>query len=159
MASRVAELVEKLLETWPSAEVAGPAWRDNGVIVLVDSDEEAVEVSDDFGPEHLEVQTRDPDWYLERLHNYGSLFLGEESTVVYSDKAIGTNHVLPTMGAARYTGGLWVGKFLKTVTYQRLTRSGSVEIAGPAGRISAAELMFGHELTAEIRIERYGGAR
>jgi sulfopropanediol 3-dehydrogenase len=156
VASRVAELVEKLLETWPTAEIAGPAWRDNGVIVLVDSDEEAVEVSDDFGPEHLEVQTRDPDWYLERLHNYGSLFLGEESTVVYSDKAIGTNHVLPTMGAARYTGGLWVGKFLKTVTYQRLSRSGSVEIAEPAGRISAAELMFGHELTAKIRIERYG---
>jgi sulfopropanediol 3-dehydrogenase len=156
VASRVAELVEKLLETWPTAEIAGPAWRDNGVIVLVDSDEEAVEASDDFGPEHLEVQTRNPDWYLERLHNYGSLFLGEESTVVYSDKAIGTNHVLPTMGAARYTGGLWVGKFLKTVTYQRLSRSGSVEIAEPAGRISAAELMFGHELTAKIRIERYG---
>jgi sulfopropanediol 3-dehydrogenase len=159
LASRVAELVEKLLETWPTAEIAGPAWRDNGVIVVVDSDEEAVEVSDDFGPEHLEVQTRDPDWYLERLHNYGSLFLGEESTVVYSDKAIGTNHVLPTMGAARYTGGLWVGKFLKTVTYQRLSRPGSVEIAGPAGRISAAELMFGHELTAQIRIERYGGTQ
>ncbi len=156
LASRVAELVEKLLETWPTAEVAGPAWHENGVIVVVDSDEEAVDVSDDFGPEHLEVQTRDPDWYLERLRNYGSLFLGEESTVVYSDKAVGTNHVLPTMRAARYTGGLWVGKFLKTVTYQRLSRSGSVEIAGPAGRISAAELMFGHELTAQIRIERYG---
>ncbi len=159
LASQVAELVEKLLETWPTAEIAGPAWRDNGVIVVVDSDDEAVEVSDHFGPEHLEVQTRDPDWYLERLCNYGSLFLGEESTVVYSDKAIGTNHVLPTMGAARYTGGLWVGKFLKTVTYQRLSRPGSVEIAGPAGRISAAELMFGHELTARIRIERYGGAQ
>jgi sulfopropanediol 3-dehydrogenase len=80
-----------------------------------------------------------------------------ESTVVYSDKAIGTNHVLPTLQASRYTGGLWVGKFLKTVTYQRLSRRGSVEIAGPAGRISAAELMFGHEITAQIRVQRYGG--
>jgi sulfopropanediol 3-dehydrogenase len=102
------------------------------------------------------VQTADPDWYLERLRNYGSLFLGEESTVVYSDKAIGTNHVLPTMRASRYTGGLWVGKFLKTVTYQRVSRSATAPVAGPAGRISAAELMFGHEITAKIRMERYG---
>jgi sulfopropanediol 3-dehydrogenase len=152
----VTELVEKLLETWPTADVAGPAWRDNGMIVVADDDEEAVALSDDFAPEHLEVQTRDPDWYAARLRNYGTLFLGEESTVVYSDKAIGTNHVLPTMRAARYTGGLWVGKFLKTVTYQRLDRKGSVEIAGPAGRISAAELMLGHEITANMRIERYG---
>jgi sulfopropanediol 3-dehydrogenase len=156
LAHRVAELVDKLLETWPTAEVAGPAWRDNGVIVVADSDQEAVAISDDFGPEHLEVQTADPDWYLARLRNYGSLFLGEESTVVYSDKAVGTNHVLPTMRASRYTGGLWVGKFLKTVTYQRLSRASSVDIAGPAGRISAAELMFGHEISANIRIERYG---
>jgi sulfopropanediol 3-dehydrogenase len=159
VARRVEELVEKLLETWPTAEVAGPAWRDNGVIVVADSDEEAVALSDEFGPEHLEVQTADPEWYAQRLRNYGSLFLGEESTVVYSDKAIGTNHVLPTLRASRYTGGLWVGKFLKTVTYQRLSRSGSVEIAGPAGRISAAELMFGHEITAQIREQRYGEAK
>jgi sulfopropanediol 3-dehydrogenase len=155
LAVRVAELVDKLLETWPTAEVAGPAWRDNGVIVVADSDEECVRLSDDFAPEHLEVQTADPDWYFERLRNYGSLFLGEESTVVYSDKAIGTNHVLPTMGAARYTGGLWVGKFMKTVTYQRLTRSASAAVAGPAGRISAAEMMLGHEITAKMRTERY----
>jgi sulfopropanediol 3-dehydrogenase len=153
---RVGELVDKLLETWPTADVAEPAWRDNGVIVVASSDEEAVRLSDEFGPEHLEVQTADPAWYADRLKNYGSLFLGEESTVVYSDKAIGTNHVLPTLRASRYTGGLWVGKFLKTVTYQRLSRSGSVDIAGPAGRISAAELMFGHEITAQIRIQRYG---
>jgi sulfopropanediol 3-dehydrogenase len=157
LARRVNELVDKLLETWPTAEVAGPAWHDNGVIVIAESDEEAVRFSDEFGPEHLEVQTSDPQWYAERLRNYGSLFLGEESTVVYSDKAIGTNHVLPTLRASRYTGGLWVGKFLKTVTYQRLSRAGSVEIAGPAGRVSAAELMFGHEITAQIRQQRYGG--
>jgi sulfopropanediol 3-dehydrogenase len=156
LARRVNELVDKLLETWPTAEVAGPAWRDNGVIAVVGSDDEAVRVSDEFGPEHLEVQTADPQWYAERLRNYGSLFLGEESTVVYSDKAIGTNHVLPTLRASRYTGGLWVGKFLKTVTYQRLSREGSVDIAGPAGRVSAAELMFGHEITARMREERYG---
>jgi sulfopropanediol 3-dehydrogenase len=156
LARRVAELVEKLLETWPTAEVAGPAWRDNGEIIVAGSPEETVAVADGFAPEHLEVQTADPAWYLERLRNYGSLFLGEESTVVYSDKAMGTNHVLPTMGAARYTGGLWVGKFLKTVTYQRLSKEGSVRIAGPAGRISAAELMFGHEITAKIRSARYG---
>src|ERR687895_779557 len=154
---RVGELVVKLLETWPTADVAGPAWRDNGVIVVASSDEEAVRLSDEFGPEHLEIQTSDPAWYAEHLRNYGSLVLGEESTVVYSDKAIGTNHVLPTLQASRYTGGLWVGKFLKTVTYQRLSRRGSVEIAGPAGRISAAELMFGHEITAQIRVQRYGG--
>ena len=153
---RVGELVDKLLETWPTAEVAGPAWRDNGVIAVAESAEECVAFSDEFGPEHLEVQTADIDWYLDRLRNYGSLFLGEESTVVYSDKAIGTNHVLPTMGASRYTGGLWVGKFLKTVTYQKLTRPASVQVAGPAGRISAAEMMLGHEITAKIRVERYG---
>jgi sulfopropanediol 3-dehydrogenase len=156
LARRVNELVDKLLETWPTADVAGPAWNDNGSIVVAGSDDEAVTLSNDFAPEHLEVQTSDPQWYADRLRNYGTLFLGEESTVVYSDKAIGTNHVLPTMRAARYTGGLWVGKFLKTVTYQRLSREGSVEIAGPAGRIAAAELMFGHEITAKMRIERYG---
>ena len=155
LARAVAAEVDRLLETWPTAEVAGPAWRDNGEIVVAASPEEAVELSDEFGPEHLEVQTSDPDWYMERLRNYGSLFLGEESTVVYSDKAIGTNHVLPTMGASRYTGGLWVGKFLKTVTYQRLDRDGSVAVAGPAGRVSAAEMMYGHEITANMRIERY----
>lgn len=153
----VADLVPKLLETWPTAAVAGPAWSDNGVIVVAESREEAVLLSDDFGPEHLEIQTEDPSWYMERLHNYGSLFLGEESTVVYSDKAIGTNHVLPTSRASRYTGGLWVGKFLKTVTYQRLSREGSVRVAGPAGRIAAAELMLGHEITAKLRVERYEG--
>lgn len=158
LAGRVAELVDKLLETWPTADVAGPAWTDNGEIIVADSPEESVALSDGFAPEHLEVQARDPDWYLDRLRNYGSLFLGEESTVVYSDKAMGTNHVLPTMGAARYTGGLWVGKFLKTVTYQRLSKAGSARIAGPAGRIAAAELMFGHEITATLRIARYGDA-
>src|SRR5918999_2813332 len=133
LADRVNELIEKLLETWPTAEVARPAWQDNGVIAIAGSKEECAAFSDEFGPEHLEVQTADPNWYLDRLRNYGSLFLGEEATVVLSDKAIGTNHVLPTMRASRYTGGLWVGKFLKTVTYQRVSRSATAPVAGPAG--------------------------
>lgn len=148
--------VEILLDTWPTAEIAGPAWNDHGFIALAESDEEAIRLSDGFAPEHLEIQVRDPDWFFTRLKNYGSIFLGEESTVVYSDKAIGTNHVLPTQGAARYTGGLWAGKFLKVVTYQRLSKAGSISIAGPSGRIAAAEEMLGHEITANLRIDRYG---
>jgi sulfopropanediol 3-dehydrogenase len=113
-----------------------------------------VRVSDEYAPEHLEVQTRDPDWFLEHLTNYGSLFLGEHSTVAYSDKAIGTNHVLPTERAARYTGGLWVGKFLKTVTYQKVSEEGTAEVAPAAAAISNTEFMFGHALTCRIRQER-----
>ncbi len=112
-------------------------------------------MADEYAPEHLEVQTKNPLWYLERLRNYGTLCLGEESTVVYSDKAIGTNHILPTGRAARFTGGLWVGKFLKTVTYQRLSREGSVEIARRAAAISEAEGMMAHAYTARLRIARY----
>jgi sulfopropanediol 3-dehydrogenase len=113
-----------------------------------------VKVSDEVATEHLEVQTRNPDWFLERLTNYGSLFLGEHSTVAYSDKAIGTNHVLPTGRAARYTGGLWVGKFTKTVTYQKVTEEGTEYVAPPAAAISDAEFFYGHALTCRIRLER-----
>ena len=102
------------------------------------------------------MQTADPDWYGERLRNYGTLCLGEEATIAFSDKAIGTNHTLPTGGAARYTGGLWVGKFLKTVTYQRCTRPGALDIAPHAGLLSDAELMPGHAATAYLRLEKYG---
>ena len=137
---------------WPTKEIAGRAWRDYGAVVLCASDEETVRVSDQYAPEHLEVQTRDPDWYLGRLRNYGSIFLGAHATVAFSDKSIGTNHVLPTRRAARYTGGLWVGKFLKTLTYQRLTADGSEGIAPSTAAIADAELMFGHALTARIRL-------
>ena len=109
-------------------------------------------VSDGYAPEHLEIQTSDPDWFLARLRNYGSLFLGPHSTVAFSDKSIGTNHVLPTRGAARYTGGLWVGKFLKTLTYQRVTADGSERVAPSTAAIADAELMFGHALTARLRM-------
>ncbi|WP_246001913.1 histidinol dehydrogenase [Allorhizocola rhizosphaerae] len=146
--------VERWLETtWPTADVAGKAWRDHGTVIVCATPEEAVEVMDGYAPEHLEVQTADPDWYFERLRNYGSLFLGPHATVAYSDKAIGTNHVLPTRGAARYTGGLWVGKFLKTVTYQRVTPEGSRLVAPATAAIADAELMHGHALTARLRID------
>jgi sulfopropanediol 3-dehydrogenase len=138
---------------WPTTPIAGAAWRDYGSVVLCESDEEVVKVSDRYAPEHLEVQTRDPAWFHARLRNYGSLFLGAHSTVAFSDKSIGTNHVLPTRGAARYTGGLWVGKFLKTLTYQRLTGAGSRAIAESTAAIADAELMFGHALTARLRYE------
>lgn len=147
--------VDRWLEgDWPTKDVAGEAWRNRGEVVICESDEELVRVSDEYAPEHLEVQTRDPDWFLEHLTNYGSLFLGEHSTVAYSDKAIGTNHVLPTERAARYTGGLWVGKFLKTVTYQRVSEEGTAQIAPVAAAISDTEFMFGHALTCRIRQER-----
>ena len=145
--------VQRWLEgEWPTKDVAGRAWVDYGSVVLCESDDEAVKVSDELAPEHLEVQTEDPAWYRARLSNYGSLFLGTHATVAYSDKAIGTNHVLPTRRAARYTGGLWVGKFLKTLTFQTVTREGSALVAPPAAAIADAELMFGHALTARLRL-------
>lgn len=143
-----------LQDDWPTKEVAGEAWRNLGEVILCESDEEMVKVSDEVATEHLEVQTRDPDWFLERLTNYGSLFLGEHSTVAYSDKAIGTNHVLPTGKAARYTGGLWVGKFTKTVTYQKVSEEGTSYVAPSAVAISDAEFFYGHALTCRIRLER-----
>jgi sulfopropanediol 3-dehydrogenase len=141
---------------WPTKEMAGEAWRNRGEVILCESDEEMVKVSDEVATEHLEVQTKDPDWFLERLTNYGSLFLGEHSTVAYSDKAIGTNHVLPTNRAARYTGGLWVGKFTKTVTYQKVTAEGTEQVAPAAAAVADGEFMLGHALTCRIRQESVG---
>jgi sulfopropanediol 3-dehydrogenase len=143
--------VERWLETWPTADVAGVAWRDFGAIIVCSDDEEMVAVSDDIAPEHLQVQTAEPEWFAERLRNYGTLFVGSHATVTYSDKAIGTNHVLPTERAARYTGGLWVGKFLKTVTTQRVTAEGSRLVAEHAAAVADAELMFGHAISARLR--------
>ena len=116
----VLEAVGEQLKVLPTADIAGIAWRDNGEVSVVTTDDEAIAASDAYAPEHLEVMTKNNGYYLDRLRNYGSLFLGEESTVAYGDKGVGTNHTLPTARAARYTGGLWVGKFIKTVTYQRL---------------------------------------
>ncbi len=144
--------VERWLEHWPTADVAGMAWRDHGAVVLCEDDDEMRAVADDVAPEHLEVQTADPDWFVDRLRNYGSLFIGTHATVTYSDKAIGTNHVLPTGRAARYTGGLWVGKFLKTVTTQRCTAEGSRLVAEHAAAVADAELMRGHAISARLRL-------
>jgi sulfopropanediol 3-dehydrogenase len=152
----IAEVDAWLHGAWPTKEVAGTAWRDHGSVVVCESPDEVVAVSDRYAPEHLEVQTQDPAWYHARLTNYGSLFLGLHSTVAYSDKSIGTNQVLPTERAARYTGGLWVGKFLKTLTYQRVEPVGSKSVAPTTAAIADAELMFGHALTARLRLEDLG---
>lgn len=144
--------VDWWLERWPTADVAGPAWRDFGTVIICDDDAEMVAVADSIAPEHLEVQTADPDWFVSRLTNYGSLFIGTHATVTYSDKAIGTNHTLPTKGAARYTGGLWVGKFLKTVTTQRCDARGSIQTAEHAAVVADAETMHGHAISARLRL-------
>ncbi len=149
--------VEGLLATtWPTAAIAGEAWRARGEVIVVDSREEAIAVSDAYASEHLEVQAEDLDWYHDNLSNYGSLFLGPEATVAYGDKSIGVNHVLPTEKAARYTGGLWVGKFLRTLTYQRLTDEGTRTIAPVTAAIATAEHMLGHAYTAAYRLDRLG---
>ncbi len=157
-AELVVEQVHHQLEELPTAENAGPAWENLGEVVLADSKAEAVALADFYAPEHLEVQTADNDYFLQNLRNYGTLFVGEEATVVFSDKCIGTNHILPTGRAARYTGGLWVGKFLKTVTYQRCTQAGALAVANQAAIISEAEYFFGHAKTARMRLEKYGRA-
>ena len=143
---------------FPTAEVASKSWRDFGAVVLCDSREAATAVSDAMAPEHLEIHATDLEWWHDTLKNYGTIFLGPHATVAYSDKAIGTNHVLPTRGAARYTSGLWVGSFLKTPTYQLIEDpAAAVPVAAAAAAISDAEGMFGHGLTAKVRIDRVEG--
>ena len=139
----------------PAREAAGAAWRDRGEVVLVGTREEAVAVADAYAPEHLEVHARDLDWWLANLSNYGSLFLGEETTVAYGDKASGPNHILPTKGAARYSAGLSVHKFLKPLTWQRMTREATREMAQVTARISRLEGMEAHARTADARLARY----
>jgi sulfopropanediol 3-dehydrogenase len=148
--------VSALLAWLPTREVAAAAWRDHGEIVVVRDRAEAIDIANRYAYEHVEVHAAEDelDVYLDGLRNYGSLFLGEQATVAFGDKAVGTNHVLPTAGAARYTGGLWVGKFLKTLTYQWLTEEGMRQIAPAAAAISEAELFPGHALTARMRLER-----
>lgn len=156
---RVARDVEReiarQLESLPTADVASAAWRDCGEIRVVADDEEAVAEADTLAFEHVEVHTRDPDWYLARLRNYGSLFLGEATTVAYGDKTIGTNHILPTQRAARFTGGLWVGKYLKTVTYQRTTREASAAIGEICARQCRVENFEAHARSCDLRVERW----
>ena len=151
---RVPELIAELPET--SRNNADAAWRDYGEVILCDTNEELCEISDKYAPEHLEVQAENLDWWLDKLKNYGSLFLGEETTVAYGDKCSGTNHILPTKGAAKYTGGLFVGKFIKTVTFQRMTKESNKEVGAAAARISRLEGMEAHARTGDARLRKYG---
>src|SRR5271170_2110279 len=150
--------VERQLTILRTADVAGVAWRDYGEIILCADEDEMVAEADRIAAEHVEVLTREPRRYLDRLKNYGALFLGPETNVSYGDKVIGTNHTLPTKGAARYTGGLWVGKFLKTCTYQEVkTPEASVLVGEYCSRLCAIERFWGHKEQADLRVRRYGG--
>ena len=157
LAGKVMELVPGLIEDLPDTnrENAFAAWRDYAEVILCDNREEMAQTSDDYAPEHLTVQAADLDWWLENLSCYGSLFLGEETTVAFGDKASGTNHVLPTSGAANYTGGLSVHKYMKIVTWQRATREGARPIAEATARISRLEGMEGHARTADVRLAKF----
>jgi sulfopropanediol 3-dehydrogenase len=157
LADKAMQLVPELIAKLPpiARDAAGSAWRDYGEVVLCDTREEIVEVSDRYAPEHLEVQATDLDWWLVHLTCYGSLFLGEETTVAFGDKTSGPNHILPTKGAARYSGGLSVHKFLKTVTWQRMTRDANREVAQVTARISRLEGMEAHARTADDRLAKY----
>ena len=158
LAERVEAELERLLGDWPTREVAAEAWRAYGEIVVTHDRDESIQIANRYAHEHVEVHARDDelDAYLAGLRSYGSLFLGAEATVVYGDKAVGTNHVLPTARAARYTGGLWVGKFLRTATFQRLSPEGTRRVAPAAAAISDAESFAGHALTARMRLDRLG---
>lgn len=157
LAEKVMELVPGLIEDLPDTnrENAFAAWRDYAEVILCDNRKEMAQTSDDYAPEHLTVQAADLDWWLENLSCYGSLFLGEETTVAFGDKASGTNHVLPTSGAANYTGGLSVHKYMKIVTWQRATREGARPIAEATARISRLEGMEGHARTADVRLAKF----
>ncbi|WP_295850650.1 histidinol dehydrogenase [Tardiphaga sp.] len=150
--------IERLLRILPTAAVARKAWEEYGEVILCDSEEEMVKVADDIASEHVQVMTRDPDYFLKHMTNYGALFLGPRTNVAFGDKVIGTNHTLPTAKAARYTGGLWVGKFMKTVTYQRvLTDEASAMIGAYCSRLCLLEGFVGHAEQANVRVRRYGG--
>ena len=151
--AKIPDCINRLQE--PNRSAADSAWRDYGEVVLVDSRESAVAQSDHYAPEHLEVHAENLDWWLRNLRNYGSLFLGEETTVTYGDKASGPNHILPTKGSARYTGGLSVAKFIKTVTWQRMTREANRNVGTVSARISRAEGMEGHALSGDDRLRKY----
>ena len=151
---RVPELIAELPEL-PRTN-AEAAWRDYGEVVLCDTDEEMATISDQYAPEHLEIQTDNLEWFHKRLKNYGSLFIGEETTVAYGDKCSGTNHILPTKGGGRYTGGLFVGKFIKTLSFQRMTKESTELVGAAAARLSRYEGMEAHARTGDVRLKKYG---
>jgi sulfopropanediol 3-dehydrogenase len=157
-AKRVITALERQLAVLPTRDVAELSWRDHGMVWVAEDKHEAVRLSDRYAPEHLELHVDDPGFYFERLTNYGSLFIGEETTVAYGDKTIGTNHILPTSRAARYSGGVWVGKFLKTCTYQKMSPQASVATGDVTERQCILENMLAHAITARVRIDRYAPA-
>ncbi|MEM6282436.1 MAG: histidinol dehydrogenase, partial [Chloroflexota bacterium] len=149
--------IERQLETLPTADIARKAWDDYGQVIVVDSVDEMVEVADDIASEHVQVMTENPRYFLEKMTNYGALFLGPRTNVAYGDKVIGTNHTLPTKKAGRYTGGLWVGKFIKTHTYQEVITDDASALVGEYGsRLCELEGFMGHKAQCDIRVERYG---
>ncbi len=147
--------IEKQLKTLETADIAGKAWEDYGQIILCDTEEEMLAEADRIASEHVQVMTRDPNYFLDNMTNYGALFLGPETNVAYGDKVIGTNHTLPTKLAARYTGGLWVGKFIKTCTYQRVSPEATATIGEYCSRLCALEGFAGHKAQADLRVARY----
>jgi sulfopropanediol 3-dehydrogenase len=150
--------IERLLTILPTADIARRAWENFGEVIIAEDDAEMVRIADEIASEHVQVMTKDPDYFLNNMTNYGALFLGARTNVSYGDKVIGTNHTLPTKKAARYTGGLWVGKFMKTCTYQRvLTDEASTLIGEYCSRLCALEGFAGHGEQANIRVRRYGG--
>ncbi|MCA9907899.1 MAG: histidinol dehydrogenase [Anaerolineae bacterium] len=155
LAETIEAEIARQLQTLPTADLAGASWRDYGEIILVDTDAELVQVADEIASEHVEVLTKNPQYFLDNMTNYGALFLGPETNVAYGDKVIGTNHTLPTGKAARYTGGLWVGKFIKTVTYQRVTEEASVVIGEYGSRLCELEGFMGHKEQCDLRLRRY----
>ncbi|HLO16203.1 MAG TPA: histidinol dehydrogenase [Anaerolineales bacterium] len=155
LAHETIQEVNRQLKVLPTADLASVAWRDYGEVILVDTLEEAVAEGDRVASEHVEILTKDPRYFLDHMKTYGAMFLGKETNVAYGDKVIGTNHTLPTRGAARYTGGLWVGKFIKTVTYQQITPEASVVIGEYASRLCALENFWGHKEQADLRLRRY----
>ncbi|MDD9962699.1 MAG: histidinol dehydrogenase [Gammaproteobacteria bacterium] len=148
--------IDRQLQTLETADVAGQAWRDYGQIILCDTEAEMLAEADRLASEHVQVMTRNPDYFLDHLTNYGALFLGQETNVSYGDKVIGTNHTLPTQRAARYTGGLWVGKFIKTCTYQKVSPEATATIGEYCSRLCALEGFAGHKAQADVRVARYG---
>lgn len=159
LADAVPAEVERQLQTLPTAAIARVAWQDYGEIILCETRDELITEADRIASEHVQVMTRDPDEFLRRMTNYGALFLGHRTNVAYGDKVIGTNHTLPTMRSARFTGGLWVGKFIKTCTYQRVTSDAASALIGEyCSRLCALEGFAGHQAQADLRVRRYGPA-
>lgn len=159
LAEEVMDWIEKILPGMPTRDYAGPAWRDWGQVIVADDLDEAYRIADAFAFEHVQIFTENPREALTKMHDYGALFLGENTCVSYGDKVIGTNHVLPTLGAARYTGGLWVGKYLRTVTYQEIQNTeSSAELGAVCGRAARVELFEGHARSGDARAWRHAGA-